>query len=175
MYGVLSLDNDYKSLAWSAVQMTQFLIKDNGGGVRNLLETNPSQFHQMSLSLLFGSLQWGANGSETSSSAYSGSRVYSLAVSNFGINDAVLNSSLKTIILLKFGERDGVQDSNKDRSMIAWQRYNYSDNVDSPSGIGCFTLYNGAAKYRDIVPNANAADYPSNITGAPYAYTLWVR
>lgn len=175
-FGILSLSDDYKSLAWSTVKMNQFLIKDYGVSQRNLFETNKSQITSQTLSTFFLSLQWGVLGSETSNSAYTNSRVKSLDITTFGTIDNVLLPSLKSKILLKFGEKDGVQDNNKDRVMIAWQRYDMNDNVDAPSGIGCFTLLNGVQYYRDIVPLINSSDYPPNsINGSPYSYSIWVK
>ena len=169
---------DFKSRAWSTVPFTQMLLKDSGNTKRNLLYTNSGQIssNNSSLSTWFGSLNWAANGSETSNSAYSNGRVTSLAITNFSVNDAVLASSGKSRLLFKFGEFDGTQDSNKDRSMIAWHRHDAGDGVDAPVGIGCFTNRGGAIDYRDIVPAANAADFPgSSISGAPHAISIWIK
>ena len=77
---------------------------------------------------------------------------------------------------MKFGERDGAQDGNKDRSMIAWHRHNAGDNVDLPAGLGCFTNRSGNLDRRDVTPKSNWGDYPPNsISGTPHNYTLWVR
>ena len=175
-YGTLSLYDDYKSLAWSTVVMNQFLIKDNGTFQRNLFKTNNNQISRQTLSSFFLTLQWASFGSESSNSAFINGRVKSLDITTYNINDNVIQSSFKSKILLKFGEKDGVQDTNKDRVMIAWQRYDMNDTVDAPSGIGCFTLLNGVQYYRDIVPLINSSDYPPNsITGSPYSYSIWVK
>lgn len=177
--GSQSFTSDYKSLAWSTCPFTQFLIKDQGDTQRNLLYTNPGQIgsNNTSFSQYWSSLSWQTDGSETSSSAYTNNRVTGVSITNFGVSDNVLDAGNKSILLLKFGERDGAQDGNKDRSMIAWHRHNSADNVDAPAGLGCFTNRSGAIDYRDIVPSQQrTADFPaSSISGAPYHYTLWVR
>jgi len=178
-FGTQSFISDFKSTAWSASPFTQFLIKDQGSSLRNLLYTNTGQItsNNSSFSAFWASLSWAATGSETSSSAYSGNRVRGVSITTFGIADDVLDASNKSILLLKFGEADGAQDGNKDRTMIAWHRHNQSDNVDSPAGLGCFTNRSGTLDYRDIVPSAQrTGDIPAaNISGAPFNYTIWVR
>jgi hypothetical protein len=56
--------------------------------------------------------------------------------------------------------------------MIAWPRYNASDNVDLPAGIGTFTNRSGTIDYRNVVPYEQRQDYPyPTITGGPYNYS----
>ena len=87
-----------------------------------------------------------------------------------------MESGNKSILLFKFGEKDGVQDGNKDRVMIAWPRYNNYDSVDYPAGIGTFTNRGGTIDYRNVVPYEQRQDYPyPTITGGPYNYSLWVK
>lgn len=177
--GTQSFTADYKSLAWSTCPFTQFLIKDQGNTQRNLCYTNPGQItsNNNSFSTFWSSLSWAATGSETSNNSYSGGRVRGVSITNFSVADDVLDSGNKSILLLKFGEADGAQDGNKDRSMIAWHRHNQADNVDAPAGLGCFTNRSGTIDYRDVVPSAQrSADFPAaSITGAPFQYSLWVR
>lgn len=176
IYGSLSLNDDFKSNAWSTVLMNQFLIKDNGSSQRNLLKTLPQQIPNQTLSTFFSLLQWGSTASDISSSAYSNNRVKSLNIATFNISDNVFAALNKSKILLKFGEKDGVQDNNKDRMMISWNRYDALDSVDNIVGIGCFTLLNGTQYYRDIMPIQDIYDYPKNsISGAPYIYSIWVK
>ena len=177
-YGSLSLNSDYKSQAWNSCTFTQFLIKDLGTGQRNLCYTNAGQISSSnsSFATFWGSLSWDTNGSENSNACYNAGRVRGVSITNFGVVDPVLETGNKSILLLKFGERDGAQDGNKDRTMIAWHRHNSGDNVDSPNGLGCFTNRSGTLDKRDIVPTANRADYPpGSIAGAPFHYTLWIR
>lgn len=156
--------------------MTQMLMKDQGATQRNLFYTSALS-DPLTMSAFWQQRTWGAYGSDSSSSAYSGGRVYGLGITNFSITDPVFDSGSKSIILFKYGEYDGAQDVNKDRTMIAWHRHNAADGVDAPGGIGCFTNRSGTLDYRDIIPTVSGGgDFPpANISNAPYNYTLWVR
>jgi hypothetical protein len=171
--------DDWKSEAWNTVEFGQILIKDSGATQRNLLYTNSGQItsNNSSLAAWFASLDWLTNGSETSTSAYSNSRVTGLSITNFSVADPILDSGNKSVLLFKFGERDGVQDTNKDRSMIAWHRHNQGDNVDAPAGIGTFANRSSPGQeYRDITPYALKEDAPpASITGGPYAVSIWIK
>lgn len=177
--GTQSFISDFKSQAWISCPFTQFLIKDQGSSLRNLLYTNSGQIssNNSSFSTFWASLTWAATGSDSSNSAYSAGRVRGVNITTFGVADDVLDASNKSVLLLKYGEADGAQDGNKDRSMIAWHRHNQADNVDAPAGLGCFTNRSGTIDYRDVIPSAQrSGDFPAaNITGAPFNYTLWVR
>lgn len=184
LLGTQSFTADFKSQAWVSCPFTQFLVKDQGGTLRNLFYTNTGQItaNNSSFSAFWGSLSWGADGSDAANAAYSSNRVRGVNITNFGVNDPVLESSGKTVILLKFGERDGVQDGNKDRSMIASHSASSSAGVDGPSGIGCFTYHDSSQggpvqRYRNIVPTSSGYpdEPPNSISSSPYYYTLWVR
>jgi hypothetical protein len=156
--------------------MTQFLMKDQGNSLRNLFYTNSSQISSQTLSNWWGARSWAANGSEASNSAAGAGRVTVLDISTFGVADPVLDAGNKSKMLFKFGEFDGVQDSNKDRTMICYHRFNSADGVDENAGIGTLTNLGGTSYWRDIVPYAQKGDSPANsITGGPYNYTMWVR
>lgn len=176
-FGTQSFTADFKSAAWNLVPFTKWAIRDQGASLRNLFYTNTISSNNSSFDTYWGSLSWLANGSELSNSAYSNGRVASVSVTNFGISDPCLLGN-KSIVLLKFGERDGVQDNNRDRSMITSHSYDQGDNVDSPAGLGTFASGStlGGIYYRDITPDANQADAPPNsISGAPLNYTLWIK
>ena len=180
--GSQSFTSDFKHGVWANMPMSQFLMKDQGTTRRNLFYTNSGQISTQTLSSWFGSLSWAAQGSEVASSAYSNGRVTGLNITNFGVSDPVLDSGNKSVMLFKFGESDGVQDGNKDRSMIASHPWNAGQNVDGPSGIGCFrsadpTQSGWYQRYRDIVPIGSGYpdEPPLNISGAPYQYSIWVR
>ena len=175
---VPTFDDDFKSGAWNNLPFGQILLKDSGSNQRNLLYTNSGQItsNSSSLATWFGSLQWQTNGSETSTSAVTNNRVTVLDITNFSVSDPIIDSGNKTKLLFKFGERDGVQDANKDRSMIAWHRHNVGDNVDAPAGIGNYTDRSGNIDFRDIQPYAQRSDFPDDsITGAPYSVSIWVK
>jgi hypothetical protein len=172
--------SDYKNTGWSSIPFKQIMIKDAGNSQRKLLYTNEGQIKSSNSSLRewFGSLKWGAVGSDTSNSAVSAQRVKSLNITNYGVNDPVLQSSGKTKLLFKYGEIDGAQDGNKDRTMIAWHRHDAADGVDGPSGLGCFTNRSGTIDYRDIVPGSvygSGQDFPPSSIGGSYYYSIWIR
>ena len=172
--------SDYKNTGWSSIPFSQIMIKDAGNTKRNLLYTNEGQIksNNSSLSSWFGSLKWGALGSDTSNTAYATNRVKALNITNFGVNDPVLNSSSKSKLLFKYGEIDGAQDGNKDRSMISWHRHDAGDGVDGPSGLGCFTNRGGTIDYRDITPGSvygAGQDYPPANIGGTYYYSIWIK
>ncbi len=172
--------SDYKNAGWSTIPFTQIMIKDSGNSQRKLLYTNEGQIKSSNSSLRewFQSLKWGAVGSDTSNSAYATKRVKSVDITNYGVNDPVLQSSSKSKLLFKYGEIDGAQDGNKDRTMIAWHRHDAGDGVDGPSGLGCFTNRGGTIDYRDIVPGSvygAGQDYPPGNIGGTYYYSIWIR
>lgn len=179
--GSQSFTSDFKSSIWNQLPKTQLLMKDSGASLRNLFYTTGS-IGTGTLSEWFGSLSWAVSGSEVSSSAYSAGRVTGVSITNFGVNDAALESGSKSIMLFKFGEADGVQDGNKDRTVIARHYHDGSDNVDGPAGLGCFrsadpTQGGWYQRWRDVVPNSSGFpdEPPTNISGAPYNYTMWIR
>lgn len=172
--------SDYKNAGWSIIPFKQILIKDAGNSQRKILHTNEGEIKSSNSSLRtwFESLKWGAVGSDSSSAAYSANRVKSVAITNYGISDPVLQSSGKSRLLFKYGEIDGAQDGNKDRTMIAWHRHDAGNGVDGPSGLGCFTNRGGTIDYRDIVPGsvyADGQDFPPANIGGTYYYSIWVR
>jgi hypothetical protein len=179
--GSQSFTSDFKSSIWYNLPKTQMLMKDQGGSLRNLFYTT-GNIGSSSLAAWFGSLSWNANGSEVSSSAYSAGRVTGVSITNFGVVDPALESGNKSIMLFKFGERDGVQDGNKDRTVIARHYHDQSQNVDGPAGLGCFRSASPEQggwyqRWRDVVPASSGFpdEPPTNISGAPYNYTIWIR
>ena len=171
---------DYKNNGWNNIPFKQIMIKDAGNTQRKILHTNESEIKSSNGSLRewFSSLKWGALGSDASNEAYSRNRVKSVAITNYGISDPVLQSSGKTRLLFKYGEIDGAQDGNKDRTMIAWHKHDAANGVDGPSGLGCFTNRGGTIDYRDIIPGSVYADGqdfpPANISGT-YYYSIWIK
>jgi len=182
--GTQSFTADYKNNGWNYYSFTQMLMKDQGASLRNLWY-NTTAITAQTMSAFWTARQWLADGSDSSSAAYSAGRVYSLDITNFGVADPVLNSGSLTKMLFKFGERDGVQDGNKDRTMISAARFNQADPVDCPTGIGCFTYHDSSQggpvqRWRGMMPVANYPfnqDEPTNTNGGgtTYSYTMWVR
>jgi hypothetical protein len=172
--------SDYKNAGWTSIPFSQIMIKDSGNTQRKLLYTNEGQIksNNSSLSSWFGSLKWGALGSDASNDAFNRNRVKAINITNFGVNDPVLQSSGKSKLLFKYGEIDGAQDGNKDRTMIAWHRHDAGDGVDGPSGLGCFTNRGGTIDFRDIVPGSvygSGQDFPPSNIGGTYYYSIWIR
>jgi hypothetical protein len=170
--GSQSFTADYKNNVWVHYPMTQMLMKDSGATLRNLWYT--AAIPPQSMSNFWASRYWRTEGSVTSYAAITAGQVHFLPITNFGVNDPVFNSSSQNKILFKYGERDGAQDGNKDRSMITTESGSSSD-VDTPKGIGCITNQSGTINYRDIVPIANTADVPPNSITGTHQLTLWVR
>lgn len=172
---------DYKNMGWSLFPFKQIMIKDSGASQRKLFYTNEGQIKSSNSSLKawFASLKWDALGSDSSSSAFGGKRVMALDITNYGVNDPVLQSSSKSKMLFKYGEKDGAQDGNKDRTMICWHRHDAGDPVDCPTGLGCFTNRGGTIDFRDIVPGSvypgNQDFPPSSNGGGSYYYSIWIR
>ena len=172
--------SDYKNDGWNYIPFKQIMIKDAGNTQRKILHTNESEIKSSNGSLRewFSSLKWGALGSDASNEAHSRNRVKSVAITNYGISDPVLQSSGKSRLLFKYGEIDGTQDGNKDRTMIAWHKHDAANGVDGPSGLGCFTNRGGTIDYRDIIPGSIYADGqdfpPANISGT-YYYSIWIK
>jgi hypothetical protein len=178
--GTPTFVGDYKNAGWGGIPFKQIMIKDAGNSQRKILHTNEGEIKSSnsSLSEWFASLKWGAVASDASNSAVSAQRVKSLNITNYGVNDPVLQSSSKSKLLFKYGEIDGVQDGNKDRTMIAWHRHDAANGVDGPSGLGCFTNRGGTIDYRDIVPGsvyADGQDFPPSSIGGSYYYSIWIR
>jgi hypothetical protein len=172
--------SDYKNMGWSSIPFKQILIKDAGNSQRKILHTNEGQINSNNSSLRtwFASLKWDALGSDVSNDAFNRNRVTGLNITNYGISDPVLQSSSKSKLLFKYGEKDGVQDGNKDRTMIAWHRHDAANGVDGPSGLGCFTNRGGAIDFRDIVPGsiyADGQDFPPANIGGTYYYSIWIK
>ena len=173
-FGTQSFTADFKSPAWNLVPFVRWNLKDQGSAFRDLFYTTTISANNTSFNAWWASKTWRASGSDVANTAYSAGRVDSIAVTSYGVSDPCLLGT-RSIILLKYGEFDGTQDSNKDRSVICGYNYAAADNVDSPMGLGCFTALTADLRYRDVVPSANAADSPPNsITGTPLNYTLWI-
>ena len=76
----------------------------------------------------------------------------------------------------KWGEQDGVQDGNKDRTMITTYSangYYLPHHLDLPTGLGGFTSYSGAENTEDA--NECQGDGPDQCTNADQSYQLFVR
>jgi hypothetical protein len=174
-FGSQSFTADFKSGGWNDLSFSRWLVRDSGASLRNLFYSNEITTNNSSFRAWWASQTWRASGSDTASSAVAAGRVTTQAGFSYGVSDPC-NIGLRNPILIKWGEPDGAQDSNKDRAMLSGHNPASGDGVDSPLGLGCFTGGTaGGPYYRDVVPAANSGDAPPNtISGPPLNYTLWV-
>ena len=151
---------------------TDILIKE---GQQNVLVSNncwsTGTFHTF-----ISNLTWNADGSDSNWSDGSGAHLCDFE--HFDYNDPVLRASSHSgsnrVIGFKWGERDGVQDGNKDRTMITTHNANGSTHhVDSPTGIGGFTAYSSNQNFEDS--NECQRDGPDQCSNANQNYQLYVR
>ena len=87
---------------------------------------------------------------------------------------AANHSGSDRVLGFKWGERNGVQDGNKDRTMITTNFANGNNHhVDSPTGLGGFTSYGSSENYEDV--NECQGDGPDQCSNANQNYQLFVR
>ena len=173
-----TFSDDFKSRLWNTHGFKRWALTDQGSALRPLFYTADygTTYENSAFTNLWSALSWAATGSDTSVNAYNGGRVGSIAVTSYGVDDPC-DLGNKSRILLKYGEVDGVQDANRDRSMIASHAFDVSEGVDAPKGLGTFASGTsvGGTLYRDITPAANSADAPpTSISGAPLSYVIWI-
>ena len=130
-------------------------------------------FTAQPLRAFLAGLQWKGIGSDTNWDDTSGA--YTCPYVDFGYNDPVLRASTSTKILgFKWGEADGAQDGNKDRTMITTFSANgHTHHIDNPTGLGGFTSYNTSENYEDC--NECQGDGPDQCTNSAQHYQLFVR
>ena len=166
-YGSFSTSDDFKSQAYMDVLATDILIKESG---TNVLFTS-SCFSEQSFQSFISALGWNATGSDSNWSDSSGAHICNYE--HFGYNDTVLRASSASgsdrVIGFKWGEANGVQDGNKDRTMITANFSNGNNHhVDSPTGLGGFTSYNSNENYEDA--NECQGDGPDNCANGTQNY-----
>jgi hypothetical protein len=166
---------DYKSPAYNDLASTSLLITEGTSiGANKVLRANGCWTSQ-TFRAFMAARTWQADASDGTFTDSTGA--YTCNYEIFGYNDPVLRVVTNTAtrkLLFKWGERDGVQDTNKDRVMITVQGANGSgSHVDSPTGLGAFTLLNGAQRTEDA-GECQGDDPQSCGTGAQH-YQLWVR
>ena len=168
----LSFSDDYKSEAYLDVPSTDVLIKEN---MSNVLSTSGCWSQQTFQSFMSG-LTWNADGSDSNWS--DGTGAHTCSFEHYGLNDTVLRASSHSgnerVVGFKWGERDGVQDGNKDRTMITTFHANGdSHHVDSPTGLGGFTAYSSNQNHEDA--NECQGDGPDVCSNGVQHYQLLVR
>jgi hypothetical protein len=163
---------DYKSSAYNEVAGTSLLIKE--GERRNVLMTQPHCWTKQTFREFIAFLTWNAEGSDPNWADNSGA--YRCHYTDFGYNDPVLRASTQTKKELgfKWGEKDGVQDGNKDRTMITTHNANgHIHQVDYPTGLGGFTSYGSKKVYEDA--NDCQKDGPDQCSSTDQNYQLFIR
>lgn len=168
-------DADYKNDAYGAVSASQLLITEGATAGNKVLYTAQNCLSGTFQSFI-SALTWRAGGSATT---WSTSTAHLCAYTHFGYDDPVLRASLGASgnrVAFKWGERDGVQDGNKDRAMIyvdtAARCGSTTQHVDCPTGLGGFTLIGS-----ELTEDANECrgDSPATCTNGVQHYQLWVR
>lgn len=168
---------DYKSEAYSRLAGSELLIAnsaDGGATVKNVLETTGNCLQSKNMATLFQGLTWNAIGSDVDWST--NGTAYLCNYSNFGFSDTLFTANSYSKIGFKWGEADGQQDGNKDRTAITVGNatVSLSANVDAPRGLGGFTnRTSDGITYKDV--NACNGDAPSDCAATAQAYYLFVR
>jgi hypothetical protein len=170
--GSLDFFSDYKSEAYLTLDSSDILIKENQS---NVLYAN-SCWSLQSFHSFISNLNWNSDGSDSNWSDSTGA--YLCSFEHFGYNDSVLRAGMHSgserIVAFKWGERDGVQDGNKDRTMITTYRANNSlHHVDLPTGLGGFTSYGSSEHYEDA--NECQGDGPDQCSNSSQNYQILVR
>lgn len=167
-----NFQRDYKSQAFIDVPATSLLIKEDR---KNVLVTNDC-WPRQSLRAYLDGLEWEATASEN----WPADPTRVCPFEHFGYSDPVLRASThaesNAEIIFKWGEKDGVQDDNKDRTMITTKRANGQGdgNVSRPTGLGGFADRDSDGISREDC-NECQGDAPANCTKSDENYQLFVR
>ena len=170
----VSFTSDYKSQAYMDLSSTSLLVQESQS---NVLYAN-SCWASQNFQAFISSLSWSGDGSDSNWSDSTGAHLCSFE--HFGVTDSVLragsHSGSDRVLAFKWGERDGVQDGNKDRTMITTHLangYSTAHHIDLPTGLGGFTSYGSSENYEDA--NECQGDGPDRCTNGSQDYQLLVR
>jgi len=175
-FGEHSFSKDWKSKSYSIINGSEMLIKEGKSSQNNVLKTIGNCLEGKTLNKLFSELTWNANASDSNWSDNSGAKICNYT--HFGYYDPVLraNANGKKEIAFKWGEKELVQDNNKDRTMIRTMNA-YNDNgdvqVDSPVGLGSFVSYSGQEYYEDA--GECRGDGPEKCGDNKHHYQIYIR
>jgi hypothetical protein len=171
----ITFEEDYKSAAYLYVDSTALLIKEEES---NVLMTQADCWSEQPFLDFISALSWSSTGSDYTWDDSTGA--YLCDFEHFSTTDTVLRASdhsgSERVVGFKWGEADGTQDGNKDRTMITTHKangYAYDHHVDLPTGIGGFTSYSGSENYEDA--NECQGDGPDQCTNADQNYQLFIR
>jgi len=176
----ITFTEDYKSRAYNEVKGNSLLIKE---GNKNVLQTVIDCWSNMTFRDFISSLSWNAEGSDSQWNDESGA--FLCQYIHFDYNDPLFHASSqsKNILAFKWGEKDGVQDLNKDRVMITTgdrltgpckldaEGFGH---VDCPAGLGGFSLYQSNEIFEDV--NECRGDRPDQCgENSNENYQLFIR
>ena len=155
---------------YASASLNQVMMKDRGLNLRRLWYTQT--FTAVNDTRYFfgkGNNMWVDSGTQRNSG---GGGFRRLTVTSDSQNDDVFGNA--TTIYFGFGEPQGVESSNQDRSMITPQGLN-SQSVSATQGIGV-SRANSSSYQRCRNIDDEFRDEPVNLdNNAQYSYTLWIR
>jgi len=167
--------DDYKSQAYMDITATSLLIKEAG---TNAVLRADNCWTSSSFQGFISGLLWDGDASDSNWSDGSGAALCNFE--HYGYNDPVLRASshsgTQRVLAFKWGERNGVQDQNKDRAMITTylaNGYSTPHHIDFPTGLGGFTAYHANQNFEDA--NECQAEGPNFCTNGTQNYQLFVR
>jgi len=166
-FGSQSFTANFKGTGYTTIPHTQILMKDQGSSLRNLWYTQ-TYSSQTSMTAFFSNGNiWRDNSTSRNSTSVG---QWNLTVTNFSNADDVFGSS-PTRVIFGFGEPQGVESANQDRSAITL--YGANQSVSNTQGLGV-SRANGSSyqRYRNV--DGTYRDEPGGIS-ATYDYTIWVR
>ena len=154
---------DYKSSAWTHMPKNQIMITLNG---KHLLTTDTCADGD-TMQQTFNGLFWDATGSMASPSSYHRCKISTRGPVNHD-DISLVRGGIPGFLYLKWGEKDGAQDSNKDRAYISTSM---RSSVDAPEGLGAFSRIAGQSRSVNVgITNDAAIAAPGG-----KSYRIWIR
>ena len=180
-FGSQSFQDNFKhNPGYGNIPVTQMMVMDKGNNLRRLFYTETisqvaSTRHWFCGSNPMTTNCWlqttqAARNRSTSNRVDSGTGcgLRNLSVTRFNRNDDVFGNI--TRLLVMFGEYNGMDASNHDRSVMT--PYDSGIGVSSTQGLGVSRQDSSSNAYRNVDPTFR--DQPGGISDS-YNYTLWVK
>jgi hypothetical protein len=163
---------DYKNPGWWSLSGEDLMITYNGAF---LMQSQGNCLGDQSFMDKLRTLEWDTTGSESKSGFMSAHPAHK-CVRNTGASPSTSEAyealgSTPNNIILQFGERNGVQDGNRDRVYITTDGVG-STGVDAPQGLGSF-MTNGGGTVTAVNVGKNH-DQAVSVDGAGNFYEVWV-
>jgi len=170
-FGSFNSGQDFKNKMWYFTPKTSIMIKYNG----NFLLRTGSCFAGTTMKQMFDNLSWEAGGSSTSPSS---SVKCGIAGSTPRGDPALTGSTTPNTLLVKWGEAEGVQTTNKDRAYLSVAENR--PNVDAPNGLGSYMSSAdgcGPSGGRDVCTTVNVGinDDRAVSPGPGHSYGIYIR